>query len=309
MPTIADAAVTASESSTALVLPSPEFRGQFDKRPFEFEHRLASHPLFQLPRLLELARSTRANRPGDLYYDAGEIRIDQRWSETGPKTISVEHAMENIESTGAWIILKRVERDPEYAQLLGDCMAEVESYLGRDIRKDLRVAQDGIIFVSSPNRVTSYHIDRECSFLMQISGRKSISIFDRDDAAVLSQEELERFWTVDNNAACYKPALQEHASVFELRPGTGVHIPVNCPHWLKNGNNVSISFNINCQFKDHLRANLYRANFALRTLGLRPTPPGRSPVRDMIKRTVVGGMVNGAIRARHALQNAGKART
>jgi hypothetical protein len=301
---MASTVTVASTSSVPLIQSSANFRGEFDLRPFEFEHSLSSHPLFELSRLLQLAQSTRATRPGDLYYDAGEIRVDQRWDETGPKTIPMEQAMENIESTGAWIILKRVERDPEYAQLLHDCMAEAENYLDRDIRKDLRVAQDGIIFVSSPNRITSYHIDRECSFLMQIRGNKSISIFDRDDREVLTQEELERFWTIDNNAARYKPDLQEHANVFELRPGTGVHIPVNCPHWLKNGNNVSISFNINCQFKDHFRANLYRANFALRTLGLRPTPPGQSRFRDAIKRTVVGGMVNRAVRVRHALQNA-----
>ena len=296
--------VTAVTSTPAPRIQStPDFRREFDLRPFEFDHSLASHPLFEYSRLLRLAQNTREGRPRDLYYDAGEIRVDQRWDETGPKTISVEQAMENIESTGAWIILKRVERDPEYAQLLRDCMTEVEKYLGRDISKDLRVAQDGIIFVSSPNRITSYHIDRECSFLMQIRGNKSISIFDRDDRAVLAEEELERFWTIDNNAARYKPELQEHARVFELRPGTGVHIPVNCPHWLKNGNNVSISFNINFQFKDHLRANLYRANFALRTLGLRPKSPGRSRVGDAIKRTVVGGMVDRAVRVRHTLQN------
>jgi len=30
-------------------------------------------------------------------------------------------------------------------------------------------------------------------------------------------------------------------------------------------------------------ANVYRANYALRKLGLHPTPPGRSSVRDLVK--------------------------
>jgi len=289
------------QSAAPLIYSNPEFSRQFDSRPFEFEHNLSSHPLFELPRLLKLARSTEAVRPGDLYYDAGEIRVDQRWDETGPKMITVEQAIDNIECTGAWIVLKRVERDPEYAELLRQCMQDAQHYIGRELTKDLRVAQDGIIFISSPNRVTSYHIDRECSFLLQIQGEKSISVFDRDDRVVLTEQELERFWTVDNNAPRYKPDAQGRASVFALRPGNGVHIPVNCPHWLKNGNNLSISFNINCQFKDRFRANLYRANFALRTLRLSPAPPGKSRFRDVLKRRLVGPAVSGAMRLRNAL--------
>ena len=38
---------------------------------------------------------------------------------------------------------------------------------------------DALIFVTSPNRITPYHIDRECNFLMQVSGSKTISIHNR----------------------------------------------------------------------------------------------------------------------------------
>jgi hypothetical protein len=37
-------------------------------------HELASHPLFQLPALMELAERTRKQRPGDIYYNNGEVR-------------------------------------------------------------------------------------------------------------------------------------------------------------------------------------------------------------------------------------------
>jgi hypothetical protein len=81
--------------------------------------------------------------------------------------------------------------------------------------------------------------------------------------------------------------------VFHLQPGDGVHIPVNCPHWLKNDNNVSISLSVNFQYPDSARGNLYRANYALRKLGIRPTPPGQSPWRDDFKKAAVGGVVLG----------------
>jgi hypothetical protein len=66
-----------------------------------------------------------------------------------------------------------------------------------------------------------------------------------------------------------------------------VHIPVNAPHWLENHNNVSISLSVNFQFKDSLKANAYRANFLLRRLGIKPTPPGRSELLDSVKSAAV----------------------
>jgi hypothetical protein len=139
------------------------------------------------------------------------------------------------------------------------------------------------LFITSPKRITTYHIDRECSLLLQIQGDKQISIFDRNDREVLSEEEIERFWAVDHNAPRYKPELQHHATVYELRPGNGVHIPVNAPHWVQNGNSISISLNVNFQYRDTVRANLYRLNFVLRKMGVRPSPPGISPIKDRVK--------------------------
>jgi hypothetical protein len=119
--------------------------------------------------------------------------------------------------------------------------------------------------------------------LLQIKGTKTIHIFDRADREVLPEEEIERFWTVDNNAPTYKPQFQGRATSYKLRAGNGVHIPVNCPHWVENDDNISVSLNVNVQFKDTLRANTYRANHALRTLGLTPRPPGQSPTVDYLK--------------------------
>lgn len=94
-------------------------------------------------------------------------------------------------------------------------------------------------------------------------------------------------WSKDNNAAVYKPQYQDRAYVFEMKPGTGVHIPVNSPHWLKNGDNVSISLSISYQYKDWRRKYVFQANYYLRKFGLNPTPPGRSALLDNTKRLVV----------------------
>jgi len=254
----------------------------FDRRPFEFDHNLADHPLLQIPNLMELAERTVKTRPNKVYYDLGEIRVNQRWDEIPDRPFSVVESMERIETCGAWFLFKRVQEDPEYKDFLGAGWQKIKAQLGSDL--DSRIwREDALIFITSPKRIATYHIDRECSFLLQIKGTKKLYVFDRADREVLPEQELERFWTVDKNGPTYRPHLQERATTYILRPGKGVHIPVNCPHWVENDDNVSVSLNVNVQFKDTVRANVYRANYLLRTLGLHPTPPGQSSVADRLK--------------------------
>lgn len=269
-------------SGRKLIENNEEFRTKFDKYSFAFRHKLAGHPVFELSRLMELAEETQSTRPGDLYYDAGTIDVNQRWDRTPRPEFSARAAIQRIEHCGAWIVLKRADKNKEYAAVLQECMAELQDFTGLNLERVMKV-QEVILFITSPKRITTYHIDRECSVLLQIQGDKHISIFDRNDREVLSEEEIERFWSVDHNAPRYRPELQHHATVYELRPGNGVHIPVNCPHWVQNGENISISLNVNFQYRDTMRANLYRLNFLLRRMGMQPTPPGASPAKDKFK--------------------------
>jgi hypothetical protein len=159
--------------------------------------------------------------------------------------------------------------------------------------------QNSIVFLSSPGRITTYHIDRECNFILQIQGRKTVYVFDQNDREVLPEEEIERFWAIDNNAAIYKPRYKDRAKVFELEPGDGIHVPVNAPHWVRNGDNISITLSVNFQFDDSYRADIYRANYLLRKLGVRPSPPGRYVVRDKMK----SGSIRTIARVRNSLRS------
>jgi hypothetical protein len=263
-----------------------DFAAKFDRKSFEIRHHLETHPLFQMPKLMELAERTLKNRPEGIYYDAGEIKVDQRWDAVQKTNFSAMEAMERVETCGAWFIFRSAQQDPEYRPILDHSLGELKRFMGLGINNEIMV-EDIIIFVTSPNRVTSYHIDRECNFLLQIKGTKTMWVFDREDRDVLPEAEIEKFWTVDNNAPVYKPHLQERATAYHMTPGMGVHIPVNCPHWLKNDNNVSVSLSVNFQFKDSIRANAYRANYWLRKLGITPTPPGQSAALDSLKAQAV----------------------
>jgi hypothetical protein len=269
------------------------FQEHFNRASFQFAHHLAGHPLFELPRLLELAK--RLPEP-DVYFDAGDIRVDQRWDQIPPTRLSVEQLMDRIENAGAWILLRGAHKHPRYDDLLEQCLGEVRGLAGAAFPKKIKCIR-GLIFITSPNRITTYHMDRECNYLLQIHGDKVIHLFDRYDREVLSEEEIERFWSVDNNAAVFKEQYSDRADDYQLSPGTGVHIPVNAPHWLKNGNNISVTLAVTFQFRDSL-ANVYRANYYLRKLGICPLPPGRSRVRDFLKAWTMGS----AIGARNVLR-------
>jgi len=276
--------------SGLLDIPRAVFRERFNKRQFIVHHALSANPLFELSRLIELAKATEASRPSDLYYDAGVTDINERWG-TSPCSMSVEETIERITSAGAFIILKRAEYDPAYAKLLNGCMSDLLEISGRELERKMR-RKEVIIFITSPNRVTTYHIDSECNFLLQIRGKKEISVFQNTDREVLPEEEIERFWTVDKNAAYYKPELQSHADVITLEPGNGVHIPVNSPHWVQNGNNISISVSINYSSWNWDYANVYCFNYYLRKrFGLNPTPPFKYPLLDNLKRPVGGAIL------------------
>ena len=264
---------------------SKDFRASFDAKPFEFHHGLTtSHPLFNLPairRLLEVPEVKNS-----IAYDAADVRVDQRWETIPKEKPPIEEVFDQIATSGGWIMMRYVHRVPEYRAILDACLDEVQRLSGRHVQQDEK-SREAILFVTSPNRVTPYHIDRECNFLMQVMGEKTINVFDRNDKEVVTDQELESYWSKDTNAGVYKPQFQDRAFVTVMRPGTGVHIPVNFPHWLQNKDNVSISLSISYQYKDWKRKNVYQANYYLRKMGMNPTPPGQSAVLDYTKRIAI----------------------
>jgi hypothetical protein len=263
------------------------FRQNFNRVPFEVTHGFSGHPLFELSRLVELAEEISSrndpHRPnGDAYCLIGTPEHGDKALETSKPIRAVAETIEHIQNANGWIMLNHVERNPAYQAVLEDGIADVLQLAGRQVKNKIKWFES-IIFVTSPNRATPYHVDRECAWLLQIRGDKSIHLFNRADKEAVPDEELERFWSVDNQAGVYKPEYESHAMVFNMRAGTGVHLPVNTPHWLKNGADISISMNLNFVFHDRLWGNVYKANHMLRRRGFKPTPPGQSALKDGIK--------------------------
>jgi hypothetical protein len=261
------------------------YKSNYNRRPFVMRHQLSDHPLLQLSRLKEVAQLLAKEHPARLYHDVGRQITDRGWDFTTERPFSAEEAMQRIETSDSWMILKGIQMLPEYGKLLDDILRDIHEASGRNLDRDTRMRNISLI-VTSPNRITPYHMDPDCNYLLQIVGSKTVYVFNGDDRNVVTPGELERFYTSEMNAAQYKEASQDGAWRFELGPGMGVHVPVVFPHWVKNGDNVSISASINFRFADNTVPDIYRLNHYLRKAGLTPKPPGESAISDGVKKLV-----------------------
>lgn len=250
--------------------------GDFDRRPFTIRHRLAGHPLFALDRLLALARRL---PEADTERHAGDVTVDAAPDQVPPTGLPLEETIRRIEECGAWVVLKYVEQDPEYGALMNRCLDEVADVYGAA----LRGASDraSFVFISSAKAVTPCHIDPENNFLLQIRGSKTIHIGDR---ALLPEKDLERYFTGGHRSIDMPANVASSAREFPLSAGDGVHVPVTAPHWVVNGDGVSVSFSITFLTpKSRRKAIVHKVNAHLRRTGVRPAPPGASELRDGFK--------------------------
>ena len=85
--------------------------------------------------------------------------------------MTLVQALERIGESKNWIILKRIHEEPEYRAALELFISELSELTGANLRRRYR---DPIltIFITSPNRITPYHLDGEANFLAQVQGTK-----------------------------------------------------------------------------------------------------------------------------------------
>jgi Cupin-like domain len=258
------------------------FTAQFARTPFLLPHHLCGHELFSLGRLVELSKRLPA---AQVEYNAGEVPVGLDPARTPRNGLSPEETIRRIEECRSWLVLKNVERDPEYRLLLEACLAEVRAASTR-LTEGL-CDPHAFIFVSSPGAVTPYHMDPEENFLLQIRGTKTMSVFDRTDRSLVSEPQIERFFTGAHRNLAWREEFQRRARTFDLRPGVALHVPFASPHWVQNGPEVSISFSITFNTRASMRSlHAYQMNARLRRWGVVPVPVGRSALRDSLKQLI-----------------------
>jgi hypothetical protein len=274
-----EAMLAAQGERHLLALDPVQFADAFDRKPFLVTHRLCEHPLFDLDRLLRLAQALPEKH---IEYNAGTLPVNQDQQLTPRNGLSVDETIRRIRECKSWMVLKWVEHDPAYRALLEQCLSEVRPH-SEPICPGMRQPH-GFIFITSPGSVTPYHIDPEHNFLLQVRGSKIIRQFDGRDPTILSHQELERFYGSKQRNMTLKEENRERCWTFDLQPGLGLHFPVTFPHWVQNGNDVSVSFSITFRTPDlDRRRAVYAFNHRARQWGWKPRPYGIDPSTDRLK--------------------------
>jgi hypothetical protein len=258
------------------------FAEGFARAPFAVTHRLAGNPLLSVDAIADLA----GRLPEDqIEHNRGDLHEVQDPDDVPRLDASPREIAQDIDSNGCWMVLKNIEDDPDYRELLHATLGEVEPLIaGREGGMGRR---EGFIFLSAPGSVTPSHIDPEHNLLLQIRGSKTMKVGRFPDARS-AQLEVERFHAVAERNLSWRP---QALLTFPLFPGDGVYIPVFAPHLVRNGPVVSVSLSITFFTPQVLDANrLHAVNARIRRLGLSPPPPGARPRSDRAKLALVDGV-------------------
>jgi hypothetical protein len=274
-----------TEPAPILTAANDALRRDFPHKPFAIRHQLAGHPLLTLPRIAQLA----AELPRDLIeYNSGKVAINQNPDATPAVNLDPVEVVKRIESAGAWMVLKRVEKSPEYRRLIEDSLLSVARARGFNTLDDAGFEQiEGFLFVSSPNSTTPFHLDSEDNFFVQIHGEKFFTIFDNRDRRLVPEDEIERSMTKHRNLK-YDESFAPRGTEFHLFGGDGCFVPYQWPHWVRTAGTYSISMAITWKGREVRRVNdVYYFNSALRGLGWPQKPPGAHPALDAVKVALV----------------------
>jgi hypothetical protein len=251
---------------------------KFLKEAFTLKHNLVGNPLFTLPRLVSLAKTM----PRDhIEYNSGKLAIGVKPEDVPRIDASPEDVIKSIETQNAWMVIKRVEKDPAYREVLEQFVREANLAAGRMANQfsDMQ----GFIFVSSAKATTPFHNDMEENILIQLHGDKFVRTFDNSDRALISEETMEISPSKHRNAP-YEDWYESRATMHHLKPGDALHMPYTIPHWVSTGNSYSISMAMTWKTPEVLRLNKIRLmNGTLRRFGLPQRPPGASPGMDAAK--------------------------
>ena len=264
------------QRSRAILLDGESFGQAISRRPLAVRHSLANHPLLRLNAITELAERLPA------------VSVEQHEAKQ-PLVVSggapgLRHAavdtVRGIETNGRWLVLWYIEQVPEYAALL-DALDPIQRHVPR--HEGGICQREAFLFLSAPGALTPVHFDAEHNFLLQIRGTKTMHVCEFPDAAG-ERSELERYYDGgDRNL----DAVPSSGTTFRLSAGDGVYVYPFAPHWVRNGDDVSVSLSLTFRTGRSRRAELAHAFDARvrRRVGIRMRPPGGGRLSHRVKAT------------------------
>ena len=263
------------------------FAALYPEAPGIVRHGLANHPMFELDALAALASEL---DPANVEYNRGDLPTGVDPDAIPGNGLSIAETIRGIEANGSWMVLKFVDQNPAYRALLEATLAELLPVVTPHTGAMHQL--EAFIFVSSPNSVTPLHFDPEHNILMQLRGTKTMTVFAQTDEEIAPSDAHERFYQgLAHRNLPWRDDYAPRGSTFELHPGDGIYVPVMAPHWVQNGDAVSISLSVTWRSDwSYAEADARGFNHLLRARGIEPASPGRYPARNLTKSVAFRGL-------------------
>ena len=236
-------------------------------------HGLAGHPLLEPEALIALAARM---RPQDALCFRGDVPVGVGEEGTPRNGRDVADTVRGIATNKSWMVLKAVDQDPAYAELLDQLLGEIATVARSATGPMLR--REAFIFVSSPHSITPFHLDPEHNILLQVSGVKEMTVFPADDPELAPDTAQERFHACGDYTLTWDESYAPRGTPYRLAPGDALYVPVKAPHFVKNGPKPSISLSVTWRSRwSFAEADARAFNGMLRRFGIAPSPPRTWP--------------------------------
>lgn len=248
--------------------------------PTHLTHQIAGHPLLSLEALAALAHRM---RPASIEHNAAtDLPLGIANAETPYTGLDAHQTIEQIETCGSWVLLKTIDQDPAYADLMRDVLAAIGPVVLPRTGPMMRL--EGFVFISSPRAVTPLHFDPEYNILFQARGSKTMTLFPIADPDIIGDPFFEQYFAGGPRNLPWKPEWEARGTPIAITPGEAIYVPILAPHWVKVHDEVSVSLSLTwrSEWSFH-HADACRFNRRLRKLGLRPASPRLYPQGNRLK--------------------------
>lgn len=256
------------------------FREAYPGSPTHITHQLVGHPLLEIEALARLAERI---RPEDLEHNAAvDLPLGISNAETPSNGLTVHDTIASIENCGSWVLLKQVQQDPAYRDLLHEVLGQLRPEIEPVTGEMLNLV--AFIFISSPQAVTPLHFDPEYNILFQIRGTKTMTVFPAADSEIVTQTFREKYYNGGPRNLAWRDEFGPRGRDIHIAPGEGIYVPILAPHWVKTHGEVSVSLSLTWRSEwSFQQEDTHRFNSRLRRLGLRPAPPRPFPRGNLAK--------------------------
>lgn len=252
----------------------------YPNMPCRLGHGLVDHPLLALDSLAELAGALPAD---SVEHNLGAMPIGIDPKDIPASQLGIVETIRTIDESKSWAVLKRIEQNSLYAELLSSVLAQLEPVVRPQTGPMLEL--EGFVFISSPGSITPFHFDPEHNVLLQIRGSKTMTVFPAHDDRLADPRIHEAFHLGQHHRNLpWQDDFAEAGQALTIHPGEALYVPVKAPHWVQNGPEVSISLSVTWRSSwSFAEADARAFNHMLRGLGLNPASPAPFPHRNLAK--------------------------